>query len=70
VGILKILKEEINKIVNPYEHETEIQREERHRKEDRKHELELAKIRSTKKLIRENHTDKGGDSFMNDWKKF
>ena len=76
MGIIDTLKKDVDKLINPLEYETPIQREERRRKEDKKHELELAKVKNTRKIIRETrtHTDKDGSSsdgnFLNDWDKF
>jgi hypothetical protein len=71
MGLFDALKKEVDKIVNPYEHETPIQREERHRREDKKHELEMQKAKNTKHLIRPEHnSSKLEDTLFNDWDKF
>ncbi len=66
MGLFDILKKEVDKLTNPYEYETEKQTIERHRREDRQHELALEKIKHTR--INKTEDDKG--SFLNDWDNF
>lgn len=59
-----VIRDFIDGILNPYKYETDIEREERHRREQRQHEIDLAKIRSEggrgSYRKRSNHYDRDG----------
>lgn len=47
MGVIDTIKQEADKLLNPRKYETELERKERHRREDMDHQLKLAKIKQT-----------------------
>lgn len=47
-GLLGVVRGELDRMMNPLKYETELERQERHRKEDMAHQLELEKVKRTR----------------------